>query len=244
VKKTPSFSLRYIAMNSTQAPFSNKNVRNAVKWAIDYEAIKRIWENAIDVGQTVVPARMFGHLPETPYSKNVERARQLLSEGGYPRGFRAEFLVPLDPPLPDIAAKMKEDLAQIGIEIDVRVIRNADLLASYRSRNYQMLIARWGADYPDPDNLARAFGDIDSRVLAFRVGWDHPVKRTVNQAVAELDRTKREALYKEIQKIILDEGPYVVFAYPLKQIAMRANVKGLEPSPLHETYELFNAVKE
>jgi peptide/nickel transport system substrate-binding protein len=244
VKSSPTFSLRYLAMNVGYAPFANKNVRNAIKWAIDYEAIKRIWEDSIDIGQTIVPARMFGNLPDTPYRRNVERARQLMSEGGQPRGFKAELLVPLDPPLPDVAAKMKEDLAQIGVDVDVRVVRNADLNTVYRAQRHQMVIARWGADYPDPDNLAKAFADFDSRVLAWRNQWDSPVKRSVQQAVAELDRSKRDALYKEIQKFVLEEGPYVVFAYPLRQIAMRTSVRGFDPSPLYETYELFGASKE
>jgi peptide/nickel transport system substrate-binding protein len=244
VKSVPTFSLRYLGMNAGYAPFANKNVRNAVKFAIDYDAFKRIWEDTIEIGQTIVPARMFGYLPETPYRRNLDRARQLMREGGQERGFTAELLVPLDPPLPDIAAKIKEDLAQINITVDVRVVRGADLNTVFRAQRHQMVIARWGADYPDPDNLAKAFADFDSRVLAWRSQWDHPVKRMVQQAVAELDRAKRDAMYKEIQKIVLEEGPYAVFAYPLRQFVMRSNVKGFDPSPLHQTYELFGAVKE
>ena len=78
-----------------------------------------------------------------------------------------------------------------------------------------------GRGLPDPDNLAKAFGDFDVRQLAWRNKWDHPVKRMVQQAVAELDRGKRENMYKEIQKLVLDEGPFAVFAYPLRQVAMR-----------------------
>ena len=244
VKTTPTFTLRYVAMNTGYAPFANKAVRNAVKWAIDYDAIKRIYEDTIEVGQTIVPARMFGFLQEAPYRKNLDRARALMREGGMERGFKAELLVAVDPISPDVAAKIKEDLMQIGIEVEVRVLRGADLNTIYRGQNHQMVLARWGADYPDPDNLAKAFADFDVKQLAWRNKWDHPVKRQVQQAVAELDRAKREALYKEIQKIVLDEGPFAVFAYPLRQFAMRANVKGLEPSPLYETFDLFGAFKE
>jgi peptide/nickel transport system substrate-binding protein len=244
VKTSPTFSLRYLAMNVGYEPFAKKEVRNAVKWAIDYDAIVRIWEEAIDPGQTIVPARMFGHLPDRPFRRNPDRARALLREGGYERGFRAELLTVPDPPLPDVAAKMKEDLAQVGIQVEVRQLRSADLLGIYRAQRHQMVIARWGADYPDPDNLAKAFADFDSQVLAWRNQWDHPVKRIVRTAVQELDRAKREALYKEIQRVVLDEGPYVVFAYPLRQIAMWSNVKGLDPSPLDETYGLADVWKD
>ena len=244
VKTSPQFALRYLAMNVGYEPFSRVQVRNAVKWAIDYTAFRRIFEDQIDIGQTIVPARMFGHLPDRPYSKNLDRARALLREAGFERGFKAELLTVPDPPLPDIAAKIKEDLAQIGIEVEVKVLRSADILAAYRARTHQMVIARWGADYPDPDNLATAFADADARVLAFRNQWDHPIKRTVQQAVQELDRAKRDAMYRQIQKVVLDEGPYVIIGYPLRLLAMRANVKGLDPSPLSVTYGMWGVVKE
>lgn len=244
LRRTPTFQVRYLAMNVNYEPLSKKEVRNAIKWAIDYEAIKRIYEDAIDTGQTVVPARMFGHHADRPYRRDVTRARTLMREGGFERGFKAEMLVPNDPPLPDLAAKIKEDLAQIGIEVDVKVLRNADLLAVYRAQRHQLVIQRWGADYPDPDNLAKAFSDFDARQLAWRNVWDNPVKRQVNQAVVELDRAKREAMYRDIQRTTLEEGPYVIIGYPIETIAMRANVKGLEPSPLFSAADLIDVVKE
>jgi len=246
VKSTPTFSLRYVAMNAGFEPFTKVQVRTAVKYALDYDAIKRLYEDTIDPGQTIVPAGMFGHLKDRPYQRNVERARALMREAGYERGFKAELMVPvgIDPPLPDVAAKMKEDLAQIGIDVEVKVLRNADILAVYRAQKHQMAIQRWGADYPDPDNLAKAFGDFDSRVLAWRNQWDHPVKAKVKQAVLERDPARRDALYREIQKTVLEEGPYAIFAYPLRQLAMRAAVKGLEPSPLYQTYDFSNVTKE
>jgi peptide/nickel transport system substrate-binding protein len=244
VKQTPTFSIRYLAMNVGYEPFASRQVRNAVKYAIDYEAIKRIYQDAIDVGQTIVPARMFGHLAERPYQRNLERARALMREAGREAGFRATLAVSTEVPLPDIAAKIKEDLAAINIQVEVQVLRSADVTGLQRARNHQLVIARWGADYPDPDNLAKAFADFDSRILAWRNQWDHPVKRLVQQAVMESDRAKREALYKEIQKVVLEEGPYAIFAYPLRFAVMRTTVKGVDPSPLSETFDLTNVSKE
>ena len=244
VKQTPTFTIRYLTMNVGYEPFAKKEIRNAVKYALDYEGFKRIFEDTIDAGQTIVPANMFAHLKDRPFQRNIDRARALMREGGYERGFKAELMVPVDVPLPDIAAKMKEDLAQIGIEVDVKVLRNADILGVYRAQRHQMAIQRWGADYPDPDNLAKAFADFDSRVLAWRNQWDNPVKAKVKQAVQERDAAKRAVLYTEIQKTVLDEGPYAIFAYPLRLIAMRTSVKGLDPSPLYETYDLSNVSKE
>ena len=244
VKQTPTFTIRYLTMNVGFEPFSKPQIRNAVKYALDYEAYKRIYEDTVDAGQTIVPAGMFAHLKDRPFTRNLDRARALMREGGYENGFSAELMVPIDPVLPNVAAKMKEDLAQIRINVDVKVLRNADILGVYRAQKHQLAIQRWGADYPDPANLATAFADFDSRVLAWRNQWDHPVKAKVKQAAAERDPAKRAALYAEIQKTVLEEGPYAIFAYPLRLNAMRSTVKGVDPSPLYETYDLSNATKE
>lgn len=236
VKSTPTFSVQYMAMNAQFEPFKSKQVRNAIKWAIDYDAVRRIYDDALDIGQTIVPARMFGHLADRPYRRDLARARTLMREGGFERGFKAELLASNVPPAPDLAAKVKEDLAQIGIEVDVRILRGAEILTIYRGQRHQLVFGRWGADYPDPDNLAKAFADFDSRVLAWRTQWDHPVKQMVKQAVVERDRAKRDAMYKEIQRIVLEESPFVVFGYQERLVAMRSNVKGLDPSPLAFTY--------
>jgi len=71
-----------------------------------------------------------------------------------------------------------------------------------------------------------------------------PVKQTVKQAVVERNRARREAMYKEIQRIVLEEGPYVILGYPVRQVAMRNNVKGLDPSPLAFTYNFSDVSKE
>jgi peptide/nickel transport system substrate-binding protein len=149
VKQTPTFTIRYLTMNVGFAPFAKPQVRNAVKYALDYEAYKRIYEDTIDAGQTIVPAGMFAHLKDRPFTRNLDRARALMREGGYEQGFKAELMVPIDPVLPNVAAKMKEDLAQIRIDVDVKVLRNADILGVYRAQKHQLAIQRWGADYPD-----------------------------------------------------------------------------------------------
>lgn len=244
VKQTPTFSVLYMAMNAQFEPFRNVQIRNAIRYAIDYDGVRRIYDDALDTGQTVVPARMFGHLDDRPFRRDLDRARGLMREGGFPNGFNAELVGGNTPPLPDLAAKIKEDLAAIGINLTIRVLRGAEVLAIYRGQRHQLVLGRWGADYPDPDNLAKAFGDFDSRVLAWRNQWDNPVKQLVKQAVVERDRAKRETMYKDIQRTILNEGPYVVFGYQTRLIAMRSNIKGIDPSPLAYTFNFATASKE
>ena len=67
--------------------------------------------------------------------------------------------------------------------------------------------------------------------------------------VRDRRRAKRKAAWRRRGLVLLLMSPWLVgftvfFAYPLRQFVMRSNVKGFDPSPLHQTYELFGAVKE
>jgi peptide/nickel transport system substrate-binding protein len=245
VSEKPAFQVRYIGMNVSFEPLSHEEVRDAIRFAIDYEAIaKEIMKGAVQIGQTIVPAGMFAHLPATPYYRDIEYAKALMKKAGYENGFKVELMIAPVPPSPDQAAKIKEDLAAINIDVEIKQVLAAQLYETYRAQKHQMVLALWGADYPDPDNLAKAFGDFDAKQLAYRNVWKNDrVSALVKQAVIELDPVKRETLYHEIQMIILDEGPYVVLYYPLNQIAMRSNVLGLEASSLFATTDLSLASK-
>lgn len=246
VSEKPAFQVRYLGLNVSFEPLSHKEVRNAIRFAIDYEAItKGIMREAVQIGQTIVPAGMFAHLPATPYYRDIEYAKALMKQAGYENGFAVELMTTPTPPWPDIAAKVKEDLAAINIDVEIKQVIAAHLYETYRAQKHQMVLALWGADYPDPDNFAKAFGDFDARQLAYRnVYKNDRVSDLTKRAAAELDPVKRKALYHEIQMIVLDEGPYVVFFYPLNQIAMRNNVLGLAASSLFATTDLFLASKK
>jgi len=65
----------------------------------------------------------------------------------------------------------------------------------------------------------------------------------VEQATGELDARKREIMYKAIQAIVMEEGPYAILYSPLTQIAARKVVQGLEIPPMWYYTELFSVSK-
>ena len=55
-------------------------------------------------------------------------------------------------------------------------------------------------------------------------------------AVKEIDPAKRKAMYEELQKILTDEGPYILMFQPANTIASRANVQGYKPGIVEDLY--------
>ncbi len=240
VAETPSFTFYYMAMNCSQPPFNDVRVRQAVRWAIDYNAITNgILEGAAAPCQTIEPVGMPGHL-DLFYSRDVAKAKELLKEAGYPNGFNMELLTRSDEPYTDIAAEIKQNLADIGINVKVTAMVYSQLLALYRAQKTQAVLVRWGTDYPDPSADAAPFAhcrtpgpDATVKQLAWRNMYcPTGVSDLVEQAAGERDSRTREIMYKEIQAIVLEEGAYVIIDNPLTQIAMRDNVQGLQIPPM------------
>ncbi len=245
--ETPSWYFHYAAMNLGYEPFSNVKVRQAVRWAIDYDAITEgIMAGAAVKCHTFVPIGMFAHL-DLLYHQDLKKAKELMKEAGYEDGFEVELLTRTDPPYPDLAAQVKEDLKKINIDVKVTTMVYSELLKLYRTQQHQMVLVRWGVDYADPSAQAAPFAhcrtpgpEAKVRQLAWRNMYcPSGVTDWVEEAAGERDPRKREVLYKAIQALVMEEGPYIIFHNPLIQIATRDVVKGLQVPPMWYYTELF-----
>ena len=249
--ENPTFSYHYAAMSLGYEPFRNVKVRQAVRYAIDYDAITEgIMAGAALKCHTIMPVGMFSHL-DLLYHQDIEKAKQLMREAGYENGFEVELLTRTDLPYTDIAAQVKEDLKKININVKVTAMVYAELLKLYRAQNTQMVLVRWGVDYADPSGQAAPFAHCRTagpEAAVKQIAWRNVYCPTgvtdwVEQAAGEKDARTREILYKAIQAVVLEEGPYIMFHNPLKQVAMRDNVTGLEIPPMWYYTELFSVKK-
>ncbi|MCI4457432.1 MAG: ABC transporter substrate-binding protein [Desulfurococcaceae archaeon] len=244
----PVLQLAYIGMNVNNTYLSNEKVRTAIKYAIDYDGIIRdILKGGAMKVQTIIPYPLLGFNPATPYYRDVNKAKQLLAEAGYPNGFDIELAYPAGAhPQEEIAQKIQRDLAEVGIRVTLRPMASAEMYQKYRQQSLQLVLAGWGSDYPDPDNNAKAFGDYRIKQLAWRNMWyDDEVADLVEKAYRELDRSTREALYKQITDYILEHGPYAVLYQVVQYVAMRTWVENFVPDPSFGTYlDLSRIYKE
>jgi peptide/nickel transport system substrate-binding protein len=247
IYKTNSWGVNYVGMNVAVEPLDDNRVRQAIKYAIDYEGIiNEILAGAATEAQTVIPFGFLGFNPALPYYRDVNRAMSLLEDAGYPDGFSIEMAVPAGTyPQLDIAAKLKSDLSDIDIDVQINQITSATMYERYRAQALQMVLAGWGSDYPDPDCNARAFGDWTMNQLAYRNTWlDNYTSDLCEEAAIESDRPTREGLYIEITDHILETGPFAVLYQPLTQRAIRTWVEGYIHSPSSYTQEFYGIYKD
>lgn len=243
----PTFRLIYLGLNQAYAPFQKNAVLEAVKNLIDYEGIvKTILKGFAATRQSFVPAGIPGASTESPYALNIERAKQLLREAGYQKGFDVAVDVRSSSPDIDIAQALQASFGKAGIRLSIVSGDYKQMLTKYKSRRHQMVIANWGADYPDPHSTAGAFASNPDNsetarlnTVAWRASWDIPqMTRDAASAARELDAAKRKALYERMQSQHMQTAPIVEMFQERQVIVRRRNVDGLllAPSSYPDSY--------
>jgi peptide/nickel transport system substrate-binding protein len=253
ISECATFYVRYMGMNVGFEPLGHPKVRDAIRYAIDYDGIiDEIVQGAGIMGQTVIPKGMLGYNPATPYSTDIEKAKKLLGEAGYPNGFEVELVTPPASPFVDTATKVQSDLAKVGIKVKVVQMIAAQMYEKYRAQKLQMVMAQWGSDYVDPDANAKPFAHSNSigpdakiKQLAWRNKYlNVETSKLVDQAGMELDVGKRKDMYKKLTDIILDDGPFAVLYYPVKQYGVRKEVKNFVPPQSFFLFDFTTLRKE
>lgn len=231
----------YIAMNMAKPEFQKPQVLQAMKWAIDYDAIaNNITPNTYVVSQSILPKGLPGALTDMPFKKDVAKARALLAEAGYPDGFSVKMDTAAISPYVDIAQAVQADLAAIGIKVELISGEQKQVITKMRARTHEMAILYWGTDYFDPNSNAQAFcanpDDSDAsklRILAWRNHFKDPqLTQMVEDAAKELDGDKRIGMYQEIQRIARDRAPFIILLQQISTAVMAKGVSGFVLGPL------------
>ena len=232
----PKGTLVYMAANAAHPILGKPEVAQALRHLVDYEGMA----NSFLAGQFVVhqafwPGGLWGALEETPYARDVGKAKSLLDAAGHGEGFKITIHTLTNSPFPEIAQSVQANLAEAGINSDIVTLEGKTLWPKYRAREHDLILARWSPDYVDPHSNADAFAhNPDNRleakltgVLAWRNAWaDQASNELAVMARNELDLAKREQQYLDLQRMLQKTGPYVIMFQQNEQVARRTNVEG------------------
>ncbi len=228
--------IAYIAMNVRHPAFAHPKVRRAMRHLVDYEGMAGSFlKGQFTIHQAVVPEGYLGAVTERPFAYDPERARALIAEAGFPDGFAVEIAVRTEPYRVEMAQSLQSSLTGIGLDARLLVESSAQNRDRYRNRNFEMWVGGWGPEYPDPHALVGAFvhntdnsDEANQRgKIAWRTGWLIPeLSAMTDRAAQELDPEERAALYREIQREVMAEAPFVVAFQQVEQTARRAGVAG------------------
>ncbi len=236
----PQAALYYVALNLKTPEFQNVKVRQALHYLVDYDGmVNSFLKGKAKVHQAFWPSGFWASLDENEYNFDPAKAKSMLAEAGIKDGIEFTLDTPNKAPFNTMAQAVQASMAQGGVKVTLVPAEEKTVLTKYRARQHQMLLENWGPDYMDPhtnaDSFARNPDNSDapkSKPLAWRNAWDIPeITKMTNAAVRERDSAKREQMYKDLQKKVMDEGPFIIMFQDTSQLAMRANIKGFVMGP-------------
>ncbi len=233
----------YASMNCEIPPFDKKAVRQAFNYAIDRQRIYQLQVGTIKVAQGVLPPGMPGYDPTMPsYAYDPERAKALLAKAGFPEGLEVEMTTRDRPAERRIAESMQADLAKVGVKCSVRSITFPQWLDLAGARGKMpFTINAWFQDYPDPSNFldillnGRRITDEHCENRSF---YNNPtVTRLLDQAAQMTDAKARLALYGKIERLVVDDAPWIFLYYPTRYVLVQPWVKGYQLHPVWSSRE-------
>jgi peptide/nickel transport system substrate-binding protein len=240
IHASPKGGLFYLGLNQKNEILSKPQVRQALKYLVDYDGIANtILKGSMVPHQAFLPKGFLGALEDKPFKLDPEKAKQLLAEAGYPDGFSISMDTRNNFPTLDMAQAIQSTFALGGVKLEIIPMDGKQALTKYRARNHEIYIGRWGPDYQDPHTNADTFAknldnadDAKAKPLAWRNAWDIPeMSQITDAAVRESDPQKRAQMYLELQREHQQNSPFVIMFQDIEVAAERANVQGFVLGP-------------
>ena len=249
----PKGGIWYLGLNQKNKILSNPKVIEAMKYLVDYKGmVDTILRGTMVVHQAYLPLGFLGALEDKPYSYNPEKAKQLLTEAGYPDGFTLTMDTRNTSPTMDMAQAIQASAAKAGVKIEILPMDGKQALTKYRARNQDIYIGKWGPDYQDPHTNASTFAwnvdnsdEAKAKPLAWRNAWDIPeMSKQTDAAVMERDAKKRAELYLATQREHQKVSPFVIMFQEIEVAAERADLKGFILGPSFDSNFYRTITKE
>lgn len=239
------FGVQFLAFNTAKEPFNDPKVRKALYYAVDVQSIAdNLVKSAGTVGGmlpssdalfTIEPERWSEYSKAHPgYPHDVEKAKALLAEAGLADGFDCDLYVAATSLTNSIGLAIQSDLAAVGVNVTLNKVSTdehtayqfGDILDDNGLRGYDMILAGWEADFPDPSgNLTPLFqGGNSSNAAAYA---NEKVDELIAKQAEESNPTTRNDLMLEAFDIITEDVPYFFVYYPIKTFAINKAYTGV-----------------
>jgi peptide/nickel transport system substrate-binding protein len=195
-------------------PFRDQRVRAAISKAIDREAIvARIMGGVAVAASELLPAVMFGANKDAKAAKaDVEGARKLLAEAGYPNGFSLALATPNDRYVNDslIAQAVAQMLTRVGLKVSLDAMTQSQFFARRNRREFGLWLAGWGSDTGEMSSPLKSLMATPNKDKG--MGTTNPggysnkaMDALLEQALATINDERRGALLAQASRIAMDD---------------------------------------
>lgn len=242
----PSTQIYYLTVNTTQAPFDDVKVRQALYYALNKSELASTiaGEYGAPVAAIVSETQgewFNGELQVTEYDPDT--AKQMLADAGYTEPVEFTLSIRTGSTFYEqIATLIKSEVDQAGFLCNIEQLESATLTDRYSSLNHQATILQWVDDYQDPSGVVGWTVDYDQAQCFYTGLNDEELDALYQSAQAEMDHDKRVEMYQEIQQRVYDNANVIPLYRNDFAFARSAKVEGLSVNPFY-VYQAMNWTK-
>lgn len=232
-------SLDFVYLALSHSPelnkaLANKNARQAIGYAIDYDGIRDgLLGGAATRPANFIPVGSLGSTDETTkeigFRQDLDRSKKLLAQAGLPDGFEFEVIygnsMVAGTSYHVIAQKVQADLARVGIKMKLNPMPQVNVRTLYNGGKMQSVITYWNP--PAVENALWGWATVQR--VAKRLNWKPPesLVKLVDQAATEADQKKQADLWRQYQVAMVDEANLIVLFQPIYQVGVRKSIKDM-----------------
>lgn len=250
IESNPALSLQsvrsgrihFFILNDKFPPLDNQLVRQALNYAVDVPAmISSLFGGRAYQLASICGPMWFGcESAVEPYQHDIEKARELLSEAGYPDGFAIDLGIGIGRPAgSELAGQaLSFQLAEVGVKVNVQTYEWGTFLDLWRSGQLPMYYFGYGTPILDMDDIFGNYFDPDRRSTWFTAS--DRVVELGHEAMSTLDEQERFQLYAEFEVLLKEEAPWI-FLWNFDDLyGVNSKVQGFVPRA-DETMNLSGA---
>ena len=234
--------VRYLMMNNQKAPFNDVRVRQAINYAINKDAYCAVVKNGYATpAKYVIGSAVQFYKANDPYPYDIEKAKQLLAEAGYPDGFTTSIMFSNTTANTKQCEFIKQQLEQVGIKVELNgmesAIVNEKVQGNYPSgaeAEVEMYVIGWSPSTGDADWGIRPLLAIESEPpMSYNICYyeNEEVDQLLKDGLNTADVEARKAAYEKAQDIIWEESPLVCLASDMNTWANAKNIINIGNTP-------------
>ena len=246
IARVDGTAVGWMTLNEAKKPLDDPKVRCALAYAVDRDAIAtNVYFGLATPAKSIIPSSTLFYDPNTnPIGFDLAKAKDLLSQSSAPNGFTLNITVPTGDSTKLATVQIWADaLKQIGVTAQINQIEATTAQDEYNTEKYTVRVSAWTNDTPDPDEMMGAGLDYHSQ-NALHTGYHNDtLVNLVNKGRAELDATKRQAIYTQVQQIVNQDCPFIYTVEVPRLFATTAKVQGYAPNSQGK-YSLENVWKQ
>lgn len=230
IQRRPTIRDLYISLNTTRGPLKDVRVRRALNMAVDVGTMLStvMSGRGIRAAGSIPPGIVGYDSTRAPYRYDPDAARRLLADAGYGGGLSLKLWRSQRPELARLAQAVQQDLARIGVKVEILERDAPTVRAAVRNGEADMYLGDWYADYPDPENFTYPLFHSKNKGPGGNYAFlaDPVLDSMIVRLRTTTDESEKARIAREVDARVFDAAPWLFLWFPIDMWATRPGLEG------------------